>query len=225
MPTLIRISTAAEILRKSSRSIWRLIKRGHIRGELVNGERRVVAEDVLQVKQGIEKPPAVPFNRVTMGRLAAELRLMKVDVKRCVDLLNLELQPLELPAAELVDRFQAAEQMAAAGYQPEPARPWVEFLLRIRREDLKTVEKATADAHPWRGPFNLAGTLRVGPQEAEQDPSLPGMLSAAQRHIEALTYSWIVQKCGVRLLRRHVRRLADRKVPGESDAVPAGDGP
>ena len=204
--------------------MWRHIQRGRIRGEMVNGERRVVAEDVLEVKAGIEKPPAVAFNKMTMARLAAELRLLAVDMKRCMAVLNVQMQPLELPPAELVARFQAAEEMAASGYQPETTRPWVEFLLRIRREDLKTVEKATADAHPWRSVYNLAGMLQVSPVEAAQDPSLPGMLSAAQRHIEALTYGWIVERVGVRLLRRYARRLADRKVTGGAAAVPACDG-
>jgi excisionase family DNA binding protein len=197
----VSIAEAARQLGVSERTIYRYVRRGRLRQATQGSQRGVRRDDLEQLQRSVEDPALPPVNKLTLAYSFNQIRLLRQEMDLLVQTIDLGRPPLDLSPEQLVAHHAAARRRVQDA-DITAGRDWIEFLLRLRDGDLKVIERKTGDPHPWIPFYELVEMLR-----SPGDERTMRLIGAACSHIEKLVFAWITQKCGPRLLRRHMREL------------------
>jgi hypothetical protein len=193
---------AAKMLHINERTVFRYVVQGKLRLCVRGRHHGVRRSDIRQLLRDREDPLPLAMNRRTLALARAELRIARMELDQCKDVLNMRWTPLGLTGEQLVERYQQAMFHVKDGCADAPLREWVEFLLRLRHHDLETIEALTKDAHPWRPFFHIAAGLDPRLNQQAKEPALAKYLAAAREHVDMMVYAWIVARYGEDVMRR-----------------------
>ena len=209
--TLMTTADAAELLGLSTRTIQRYATKGVIRRVWKDGKRGLVADDVrdLRVNTGADSNPGgrvVTPRPIDFALIQQRLRGVEGDMQIVTTILDNSGKGLELDRDAAVSLLRSAQYFANHGWPPGSKKEWAEIFLRLRREDVRKIEKAVGRELGWLPFWRLAGAMARAALDCDDD--LYRLLRAACDHVERIGVECIEELRGKRKVKRQIHELA-----------------
>lgn len=179
---------AANILGKSTRTIFRYLDRGWLKPISRGGQVGATRASVYELKQEIDKE-VNPY-LVTIGMLESRLMVVEGRVSAMMRLLNLKNQTLTLTDPEALSLYNMVDHSAKNGWTPHNEEILIDTFMRLDESNMEQFEKLVGDDHPWRPFLMLAGTMR----HAAFNRQLQTDIELAASHLNVLAQMWCRRK-------------------------------
>jgi hypothetical protein len=181
---------AADLLDCHIKSIYRYAKRGLVRSKFEGKRFLVNYEDILTLRKGRRDPINSPYTRDTINLLLNDVQTLKTQMSTVLRILNINYVPLNLTDPEYRNLYLMAEQFSMEGWSPHVEEQWADVFIRLKIEDLDTLERVTGDPHPWRHFMRFVTTMHIRPWNA----GLRDMLGSGRSNVHQIAGIWCVMK-------------------------------
>jgi predicted DNA-binding transcriptional regulator AlpA len=183
---IIRKEEAMAILGRGRSTLYRYIRKGYIRTQVMGRWIGVYEDDVRALKKEEEEPSPIPLNRKTISLLYTEVKTLRMQMNTVLHILDVRHQPLNLTAPEYQNLYRSAEQHIAEGWSPHVEQQWADTFVRMKVEDLAKIAEVANDPHPWRVFLHLVNSMFLRPYTEE----LRDLFATGKNNIEHLVSLW-----------------------------------
>jgi hypothetical protein len=190
MSNYITKEKAAEILDCSIKSVYRYAKRGLIRTKYEGKKFFVSEEDLHSLTKGRRDVMNSPYTRDVINMLVLDMQTVKTQMATVLRILNINYVPLGLSEHEYLNFYQSAIQMSTEGWSPHVEDQWADYFVRLKIEDLNSMERITGDEHPWRPILKLAASMHLRPWNTR----LRDLLGSGRSNVHQVAGMWSVLK-------------------------------
>lgn len=152
----VTFEEAAQILKRSVRTVHTYVKNGFLRREYVEGKVVLCRTEVEQLASD-HNANLPALNNKTLVDLQARLRSLEMQMSVFRKMNGFEERPPLRPAPELaLGLIDAAKQaLKATNFGSEELNMWVDMFLRMDEVTFEMFRKAGASADYWQPIFNL----------------------------------------------------------------------
>jgi hypothetical protein len=181
---------AAALMGCSPKSIYRYVSKGLIRHHYDGRYLMVCEEDVLGMRLGRREMLNSPYTRDIIDKMVLDIQQLKTQMETVLRMLNINYSALNFTDPEYRNFYLVACQLANEGWSPHVEDQWADYFVRLKIEDLESLERITQDPHPWRPLLKLAATMHLRPWNTK----LRDMFGAGRSNVHQVSGMWSVMK-------------------------------